>query len=1088
MARDGSGNYVLPTGNPVTPGTVIESDWANTTLADLAVAITQSIAYDGQTLPVANLPMNGYRHTGVGDPTARDQYATMGMVQDNRQGKLSITGGLPNNLTTTVPGQMTAYAPGSLFTFTAQADNTGPMTLDINSIGPKSIVTPAGAQLVAGDVQTGITYLVMYDGAAFRMITTPSGTGTVVTNLEQNCITGWDRPGSGTFPVATIVNGTTVEIPSGRGRIIPPGEEGVNNVVEVVWAQQQVVLTNLATQSATTIAADAGGSMIQIAGSPSPASLRDYIVICTVAHFNGVITNVATRPAIFGDNGYLFRDATGILSRIIVSGGRPSQGTQPLRLTISSGQAFIPGVSSNDVSSPNILSFPTQTDISFFTLSGTATIGPAVQTAPVTLYDPNGNGVTQAMSTAVASTIHRLYFLYGTWIWVYGQFEYTDLATAAGRLNIDRALYVPSPRVEEAVLVCEIIAQRGTTALSNTSQCILVPRGGFSWSIGSAGSIDEAPQDDETYGRRNGAWTQTIARDDANFVDNATITTENGKYLIDNDPVGAAGWSGLGIYQEGIPWFNIEVTYPDDKVYFRSYNPATGVLRHTMTWDLATGAFTFPGDVAVTGALNVVGASTATPPAQFDNSTRVATTSWVKNNGLSFGGFYSFSTTTVLTSAHVGRIGVIFGGPATITLPNASGVRIGDTITLVARVEFTLATQGGNLIFLEPTAAQVGSIVVKQGMTLFLEATNTSLWQIYAGTGQIDNISTFETRERTSSTGQLATTQFVMQNRAAPNLLDNGLFQVWQRGNFWGAAPSGTFVADRWKFTDSSSAVFTVNQVTSGGFRPLRVVNTTAGTGGVVHIEQGVEAGTLRSAINSEDNTLTVQLTFSIRATFTYSGTVGLQIVNAAGTLALAQAPLIPIEAGSNVYSVTGNLNISNFTMADTELALRCRILYFGAGLASGIELAGSVADLYWAKLEFGPESSGPFQQTYAEELARCQRYYAVIASSTGGTSQTVCHAVLTNSTESHGLIEPPVPMRTTPTIVVTTPTGFNIVGTSGVSQTISAISFVSGYNPNAKSGMIVKFTHPNTVTGTDGVSLLVRNSTGLLAFSAELI
>lgn len=49
MSRNGTGTYNLPAGNPVVTGTVISSTWANNTLADMATAITGSIAADGQT-------------------------------------------------------------------------------------------------------------------------------------------------------------------------------------------------------------------------------------------------------------------------------------------------------------------------------------------------------------------------------------------------------------------------------------------------------------------------------------------------------------------------------------------------------------------------------------------------------------------------------------------------------------------------------------------------------------------------------------------------------------------------------------------------------------------------------------------------------------------------------------------------------------------------------------------------------------------------------------------------------------------------------------------------------------------------------
>src|SRR5262245_57699541 len=48
MPRDSNGNYTLPSGiNPVVPGTIIEADWANPTLDDIAIALTDSLSRTG---------------------------------------------------------------------------------------------------------------------------------------------------------------------------------------------------------------------------------------------------------------------------------------------------------------------------------------------------------------------------------------------------------------------------------------------------------------------------------------------------------------------------------------------------------------------------------------------------------------------------------------------------------------------------------------------------------------------------------------------------------------------------------------------------------------------------------------------------------------------------------------------------------------------------------------------------------------------------------------------------------------------------------------------------------------------------------
>lgn len=48
MPRDAGGNYTLPVGNPVVSGTIIESVWANTTMSDIAAALTNSLSRTGQ--------------------------------------------------------------------------------------------------------------------------------------------------------------------------------------------------------------------------------------------------------------------------------------------------------------------------------------------------------------------------------------------------------------------------------------------------------------------------------------------------------------------------------------------------------------------------------------------------------------------------------------------------------------------------------------------------------------------------------------------------------------------------------------------------------------------------------------------------------------------------------------------------------------------------------------------------------------------------------------------------------------------------------------------------------------------------------
>ncbi|HKS72389.1 MAG TPA: hypothetical protein VJQ82_04280 [Terriglobales bacterium] len=172
MARDGAGNYSLPSGNPVVPNTVISSGgWANPTLSDIAAAITQSLSKDGQTTPTANLPMGNFRHTNVANAANRTDYAAAGQVQDSGMQWLTGIAGTDTITASLAVPPVAAYVAGQVFRFIAAGANTGSnVSLNINSLGAKSITKNGTSVLVAGDIPSGAVVTVVYDGAQFQMI------------------------------------------------------------------------------------------------------------------------------------------------------------------------------------------------------------------------------------------------------------------------------------------------------------------------------------------------------------------------------------------------------------------------------------------------------------------------------------------------------------------------------------------------------------------------------------------------------------------------------------------------------------------------------------------------------------------------------------------------------------------------------------------------------------------------------------------------------------------------------------------------------------------------------------------------------
>ena len=81
MSRNGSGVYTLPAGNPVVTQTTISSSWANNTMNDLAAAMTDSVAADGQTPMTGDLDLNTNKIINLADPTLAQDAVTINFLQ-----------------------------------------------------------------------------------------------------------------------------------------------------------------------------------------------------------------------------------------------------------------------------------------------------------------------------------------------------------------------------------------------------------------------------------------------------------------------------------------------------------------------------------------------------------------------------------------------------------------------------------------------------------------------------------------------------------------------------------------------------------------------------------------------------------------------------------------------------------------------------------------------------------------------------------------------------------------------------------------------------------------------------------------------
>ena len=170
MSYNGSGTFQINTsGQPVVTGTTITSTAFNLLTADLGVGLTTALTKDGQTTPTATLPMGTYRHTGVGDATARTNYASAGQVSDSSLQWGGTGGGTVDIITISITPAITAYAAGQSFRFLSSGVNTTNVTLNVNAVGAKAVTKAGTTALVAGDIPSGAIVDVVYDGTRFQI-------------------------------------------------------------------------------------------------------------------------------------------------------------------------------------------------------------------------------------------------------------------------------------------------------------------------------------------------------------------------------------------------------------------------------------------------------------------------------------------------------------------------------------------------------------------------------------------------------------------------------------------------------------------------------------------------------------------------------------------------------------------------------------------------------------------------------------------------------------------------------------------------------------------------------------------------------
>ena len=222
MAFNGSGVFsrVYNWTNDKNAGVKILASRHDTEDDGFATGLSTCITKDGQTTVTANLPMNTKRHTGVGNSAARTDYSATGQVQDSSF-LYAADGGSANTYTITLSPAVTAYAAGQIFHFKAANANTGASTLNVNSVGAKTIVKDVNTALASGDISQHEVISVIFDGTNFQM----------VGNADSEQV------------VTTYTNGTDNRV------ISSTGTAGINGEANLTFDGSTLAVTGAATVS-----------------------------------------------------------------------------------------------------------------------------------------------------------------------------------------------------------------------------------------------------------------------------------------------------------------------------------------------------------------------------------------------------------------------------------------------------------------------------------------------------------------------------------------------------------------------------------------------------------------------------------------------------------------------------------------------------------------------------------------------------------------------------------------------------------------------------------------------------------------------
>jgi hypothetical protein len=187
--------YLAGTSTPATTYTSRDGTTNNTNpiVLDAAGRTPAEVWLDGGVLYKFILKTSAFVQIG--------SYDDIPAINDTTSISNLITVAGTNALTGLATPTLGGYAAGAQYSFIAQNTNTGAVTIDIDTLGVKSITKFGTTALAAGDIIAGALMLIEYDGTRFQLLNVTNNIFKYI--VEPTTISATAATGTINYDVAT---------------------------------------------------------------------------------------------------------------------------------------------------------------------------------------------------------------------------------------------------------------------------------------------------------------------------------------------------------------------------------------------------------------------------------------------------------------------------------------------------------------------------------------------------------------------------------------------------------------------------------------------------------------------------------------------------------------------------------------------------------------------------------------------------------------------------------------------------------------------------------------------------------------------